>query len=198
MKECKWQLSDSKVYSPLPKEEVVPLLIRIKVTLQKSIERFDILLSNQDKKVHLQNIETFTIPYFYILPKFVQNRIVGRPIVAGRNWITRPASKYKAFHLQKYYKLFDTIITDDLDLLRFIETVELPAGCELSTIDAVSLYTNISLDHFMEVIRKLFKDHPILESELLLHVYFFFLCNNLLQLDGTTFIQIFEKETKSW
>ena len=152
MEECKRQLSDSKVYSSLPKEEVDPLLIRIKVTLQKIIEKFDILFSNQDKKFLLQNIETFTIPYFYILPIFVQNLIVGRPIVAGRNWITRPASKYKAFHLQKYYKLFDTIITDRLNLLRFIETVELPVGYELSIIDAVSLYTNISVDHFMEVV----------------------------------------------
>ena len=144
LEECKRQLSDSKVYSPLPKEEVDLLLIRIKVTLQKMIEKFDILLSNQDKKFLLQNIEKFTIPYFYILPKIVKNPIVGRPILAGCNWITRPASKYIAFHLQKYYKLFDTIITDRLDVLRFIETVELPAGCELSTIDVV-LSTQIFL-----------------------------------------------------
>ena len=116
---------------------------------------------------------------------------MGTPILAGCNWITRPASKYIAFHLQKYYKLFDTIVTDQLDVLRFIETVELPAGCELSTIDVVSLYTNIPLDHFMEVIKKLFEDHPIPEAELLLDLLHFVLYNNLLQFDGTTYIQIF-------
>ena len=43
----------------------------------------------------------------------------------------------------------------------------------------------------MEVIKKLFKDHPIPEAELLLDLLHFVLYNNLLQFDGTTYIQIF-------
>ena len=140
------------------------------------------------KSFFYKTLKSLLFHIFYILPKIIKNPIVGRPILAGCNWITRPASKYIAFHLQKkYYNLFDTIITDRLDVLRFIETVELPAGCELSTIDVVSLYTNIPLDHFTEVIKKLFKDHPIPEAELLLDLLHFVIYNNILQFDGTTY-----------
>ena len=180
MEECKRQMSYSKIYRPLQKEEVDPLLVRIKVTLRKKHKKVwhSPFLSRQ--KVPSTKHWKLSFPCFYILSKIVKNPIVGRPILAGCNWNTRPASKYIAFHLQQYYKRFDTIITDRLDVLRFIETVELLAGCELSTIDVVSLYTNIPLDHFMEVIRKLLKDHPFPEAELLLDLLHFVLYNNLL------------------
>ena len=69
MEECKRQLSDSKVYNPLPKEEVNTLLIRIKITLHTIIEKFDILLSNSDKRFLLQNIEKFTFHIFTFFQK---------------------------------------------------------------------------------------------------------------------------------
>ena len=40
----------------------------------------------------LSKIKNFTIPHFYIIWKILKNPIVGRPIVAGYNWILTPAS----------------------------------------------------------------------------------------------------------
>ena len=63
MAECKRQLSDSKVYNPLPKEEVDPLLIRIKVALRKIIEKLAFYFQIKTKSFFYK---TFKILLFHI------------------------------------------------------------------------------------------------------------------------------------
>ena len=48
--------------------------------------------SYQEAKFLLSETESFTVPHFYIIWKILKNPIVGRPIVAGYNWILTPAS----------------------------------------------------------------------------------------------------------
>ena len=168
------------------------LLLKIKVSLNQILKKFDNILSYQEKRFLSQNEKSFSIPLFYIIPKVLKNPIVGRPIVGGTNWITKPASRFVAFHLQSYYKLFDTILLDKIDVVQFIESNPLDSDIDLSTLDIVGLYTNIPLDHFMECMRKLvLEDFPIPQGELIVDLLEFILYNNLLQFNGSIFIQIF-------
>ena len=59
--------------------------------------RFDQILqfcSSKEKELLLSKTLNFMVPHFYIIWKILKNPIVGRPIVAGHNWILTPASKF--------------------------------------------------------------------------------------------------------
>jgi len=53
-------------------------------------------------KFLLSKIESFSIPYFYITWKFLKKPMVGRPIVAGYNWILTPASIFCRHFLERF------------------------------------------------------------------------------------------------
>ena len=46
---------------------------------------------------------------------------MGRPIVAGYDWILTPASIYIGNFFIKYYFKFENILTGSLELVRFID-----------------------------------------------------------------------------
>ena len=79
-----------------------------------------------------------------------------------------------------------------MEVIQFIESNQAELNSDLSTIDIVGLYTNIPLDHFMSIMKKLiFIDHPIPKGELIIELLEFILFNNILQFNGSFFIQIF-------
>ena len=57
-------------------------------------------------------LKNFTIPHLYIIWKTLKNQIVGRPTVAGYNWILTPASIFVGHYLKDFYCKFDSILTD--------------------------------------------------------------------------------------
>ena len=129
---------------------------------------------------------------FYILPKLTKDPIVGRPIAGGSNWITKPQSKYVAFYLQSYYKIFDTILVDRMEIIQYVESVLQEPNIRLCTLDAVSLYTNIPLKDFVDRMKRLLiKDHPIPQGPLILELLELILFFNILEFNGEYFIQIF-------
>ena len=50
----------------------------------------------------LSKLRNFTIPHLYMIWKFLKNPIVGRPIVAGSNWILTPASSFVGHYLNEF------------------------------------------------------------------------------------------------
>ena len=98
----------------------------------------------------------FDIPHFYIIWKILKNPIVGRPIVAGYNWILTPASIFVGHYLKEFYSKFENILTDSLSLIRILEISKFDKDCFLLTIDFSSLYTNISIKDAMELMKRLF------------------------------------------
>ena len=98
----------------------------------------------------------FDIPHFYIIWKILKNPIVGRPIVAGYNWILTPASIFVGHYLKEFYSKFENILTDSLSLIRILEISKFDKDCFLFTIDFSSLYTNISVKDAMELMKRLF------------------------------------------
>ena len=46
---------------------------------------------------------------------------VGRPIVAGYNWILTPAAIFVGYFLKEFYVKFDGILKDSLRLVKILE-----------------------------------------------------------------------------
>ena len=110
---------------------------------------------NFEAKFWLSKIESFSIPHFYIICKILKKSPVGRPVVAGYNWIFAPASIFVGFFLKEFYVKFDGILKDSLSLVKILEKTKFNKFCLLFMVDFESLYTNIPVEHAFEMINKL-------------------------------------------
>jgi hypothetical protein len=77
--------------------------------------------SYQEEIFLLSKIESFSVPHFYIIWKILKNPMVGRPIVAGYNWLLTPASIFVGTFLKDFYGKFDEILKDSLSLIKILE-----------------------------------------------------------------------------
>ena len=91
-----------------------------------------------------------------IIWKILKNPIVGRPIVAGYNWILTPASFFVGHYLKEFYSKFENILTDSLSLVKKLENTFFDKDYFLFTIDFKNLYTNISVKDAIKIIKELF------------------------------------------
>ena len=123
----------------------------------------------------------------------MKNPIVGRPIVAGYNWILTPASIFVGHYLKEFYCKFDSILTDSLSLVKILEEKRFDKNCFLFTIDFKSLYTNIPVEDAINAIKILvwkFQD-VIPNAEFVVELLEVILKNSLMTFDGEYFQQIF-------
>jgi hypothetical protein len=154
--ECKRQLSDSMVYKKLNPKEIENLISEAKkqlsFTIQKHMNKRN--CSQKEADYLKSKFLNFSIPHFYIIWKMHKNPIVGRPIVAGYNWILTPVSIFVGHHLKKYCHHFDSILTDSLSLLKTLETTQFDMESQLFTVDFKSLFTNIPCDHAVELMKE--------------------------------------------
>ena len=109
--ECKRQLYDIYTYVKLSLEEMEILVAKIKSELSEVINKNMLhnFCSKIEKEFLLSKFSNFCIPHFYIIWKLLKNPIVGRPIVAGYNWILTPASIFVGHYLKDFYSKFDSI-----------------------------------------------------------------------------------------
>ena len=77
----------------------------------------------------LSKLFVFDIPHFYINWKILKNPIVGRPIVAGYNWILTPASIFVGHYLKELYSKFENILTDSISLIKILEISKFDKDC---------------------------------------------------------------------
>ena len=98
----------------------------------------------------------YDIPHFYIIWKILQNPIVGRPIVAGYNWLLTPASIFVGQYSKEFCSKFDNILRDSLSLVNLLEKMKFDKESFLFTTDFKNLYSNISVKDAMELMRRLF------------------------------------------
>ena len=97
----------------------------------------------------------YNIPHFYIIWKILKNPIVGRPIVAGYNWILTPASIFVGHHLKIFYSIFENILNDSLSLVKLLGKTKIDNDCFLFTVDFQNLYSNISVKDALELLKRL-------------------------------------------
>ena len=110
----------------------------------------------------MSKIYKYDIPHFYIIWKILKNPIVGRPIVAGYNWILTPASIFVGHYLKEFYSKFENILTDSLSLIKILEKTKFEKEIFLFTVDFKNLYSNISIKDAVELIKDWFSDIKML------------------------------------
>ena len=111
--ECARQLSDKKTYFKLSEENLKTIISEIQNKLKRTVESH-MYKGNCTKKEAdflLSKMYIFDIPHFYIIWKILKNPIVGRPIVAGYNWIVTPASIFVGHYLKEFYSKLEYILT---------------------------------------------------------------------------------------
>ena len=108
-------------------------------------KRSNILMSKSEKNM---------VPHFYIIWKMLKHPPIGRPPVAGKNWILTPASTFVEHFLKELYRKFDGILTDGLSLVKRLETTKFDEACFVFTRDFKSLYTNIPTEYAINSRRK--------------------------------------------
>ena len=108
------------MYSPLTPVEATTKVKDAKTTLSGIVKQFKNLLTQQEIRFLKLYADTPPkIPHFYILWKMHKNPVVGRPIVAGYNWITTGASKLVAYYLNQFVTHFE--LPDSFSLVRELE-----------------------------------------------------------------------------
>ena len=196
IKECKRQLDDIEVYLKLSNDQVQELIRQIQNQLVNIIDFHKQRgnCSKREEEFLISKLHIFIIPHFYILWKILKDPIVGRPIVSGCNWILTPVSIFVGHHLKKFCEKFDTILPDTLNLVKMLETKRFEQDCFLFTIDFKSLYTNIPVDHAIEMMKEIIFEHKdiISNGDFILDLLNLVLKNSLMQFREEFFQQIFE------
>ena len=123
----------------------------------------------------------------------MKNPPVGRPIVAGYNWILTPASIFVGHFLKEFYIKFDGILKDSLSLVRILEKTKFDLGCFLFTVDFENLYTNIPVSDAIEMIKRLvfLYQNVIQNTHFIIELLDIVLKNSLMSFDKEYFQQIF-------
>ena len=102
IKECVRQLYDNNTYLKLSAAEAEMLIAKIKSELLDVVNKYFAKKECSQKQAVFLTSKSrlFTIPHFYIIWKILKNPPIGRPIVAGNDWILTPASIF-AEHFPK-------------------------------------------------------------------------------------------------
>jgi len=156
--ECTRQLEDIKTYLELTEDMVKNIIMEVQNKLKRIVESH-MYKGNCTKKEAdflLSKIYIFDIPHFYIIWKILKNPIVGRPIVAGYNWLLTPASIFVGYYLKEFYSKFKNILTDSLSLVKLLAEMKFDKDSFLFTVDFKNLYSNISVKDALELMRRLF------------------------------------------
>jgi len=193
--ECKRQLHDIMTYLKLSMEEVEILIAKIQSELSEVVNKFVAKkeCSKKEALFLLSKNRLFTVPHFYIIWKVLKNPPVGRPIVAGYDWILTPASIFVGHFLKEFYCKFDGILTDSLSLVKILETTKFDEDCSVFTIDFKSLYTNIPIDDAINCIKELVMEFAdvIQNADFVIELLNVILKNSLMTFNGEFFQQIF-------
>ena len=73
--------------------------------------------------------------------------IFEKPLIgSGYDWILTPVSIFAGHFLKEFYSKFDSILTDSLSLVKFLENAKFDDDVFVFKIDFKSLYTNIPVD----------------------------------------------------
>ena len=119
LKNAKDSCMKKKVDNQLTQEEANQLIRVIKKHLSNIVNKHTLkgICSNKEAAFLLSNLNKFNTPHFYIIWKILKNPIVGRPIVAGYNWILTPASIFVGHYLKDFCFKFDSILLDSFSLI---------------------------------------------------------------------------------
>lgn len=134
-------------------------------------------------------------PVFYCLPKIHKHhqKTLGRPIIAGSDYIFKKPSKYIDTFLQTLVCKQDSYVQDTTDLLNKIGIIKPNEFQEfiLVTMDVQSRYNNIPHDEKIDSVSHVLLNSESIEanSEFLLQLQDFVLHNNYFRFRNTYYLQ---------
>jgi hypothetical protein len=118
---------------------------------------------DKQQKFTIRNAQ-WDLPAFHGLPKLHKAGILKlRPIVGVTSWVTTNPSKLLSHILHQELaksRHIDTILRDSKELANQLDTLQLPDNCILFTMDATSLYTNMSPDLVITTLNEFISDSP--------------------------------------
>ena len=160
-KTIKEHLSDKQTYERLKENDA-------NFRLQELNEQLTYLFENPSAGVQnsLSEIEQkyfarslhqdHRIPTFYGLAKIHKQPWTLRPVVSCCGSLLAAISTWIDFHLQKLRNKLPTFITDSTDFQKELTKVKIPKYTRICTCDAISMYTNIDVDHSIDIVRQWF------------------------------------------
>ena len=96
------------------------------------------------------------IPTFYGLVKIHKQPWTLRPVVSCCGSLLATISTWIDFHLQKLRTKLPAFIQDSTEFQRELNNTSIPKNTKIITCDAVSMYTNIDVEHSIETLRNWF------------------------------------------
>ncbi len=134
-------------------------------------------------------------PVFYGMPKIHKNPILLRPVVSCVNSFPSIFSTWLDFQMKKLLHLIPSYIKNSTDLIKDLQTINLPAGAKLFTADATSMYTNIDTTTGLQTFRHLFHTYndsiPItFPKDLFLTTLEIIMSNNIFSFSDTFWLQL--------
>jgi hypothetical protein len=88
-----------------------------------------------------------------------------RPVVSKVGTLLECVSKWLDYKLQPLVKYLPSVIVDGRSLRDYLISLVVPKNARLFTADAVSMYTNIELEHAFQVIKEWMESLPSTELE---------------------------------
>jgi len=151
---------------------------------------FDSLPRDMQSKsrVIVYKLRATRIGHFYGLPKVHKTPFALRPIVSFTGNVLQGISKWVAFHLQSLVNSIPHALKDSNAALLDVKNARSTTHCRIFTLDIVSLYTSIPIDHALVVLESYLRNHPL--GQYLMHAANLILKNNFFEFDGSLWHQI--------
>uniref|UniRef100_A0A803SUQ2 Reverse transcriptase domain-containing protein n=1 Tax=Anolis carolinensis TaxID=28377 RepID=A0A803SUQ2_ANOCA len=151
IKEAERQLTNEHFYRTLNKDPVDKIRSIIRTVCSEGLA-----LGYISIQTHEFLIKQFPrTPLFYMLPKIHKgiHPPPGRPIVSGIGSILEPIAKYVDHFLQPFVTQTKSYIKDTRHFINTVESLHIPEGAILMTLDITALYTSIPLEEARQVIK---------------------------------------------
>lgn len=140
------------------------------------------LNGNLDKQQSFTiNTVNWILPAFHGLPKLHKNGDLKlRPIVGATNWLTTNPSKLLSHFLQRESASspLHTILRDSKSLASNLDDLKLPKNAIIFTMDATSLYTNMTVDLTLSSLVEFLQLRPNPQLQTILPLLAEFVLNN--------------------
>ena len=134
------------------------------------------------------------IPTFYGLVKVHKTPWQLRPVVSCCGSLLARVSSWVDYHLQSIRYTIPSFIKDSEELQKQLLQLSIPYNTKIFTCDAISMYTNIDIDHCIEILTKWFDKYkheaPLsLPPKLLVAAITIVMKNNIFNFSDTFWIQ---------
>ena len=185
------QLSEKEAHERLhnAREELFYTLMNPTATTQNS-------LTDPQKKYFTRvfNHTKHRTPTFYGLVKIHKQPWKLRPVVSCCGSFLAAISSWIDYHLQNLRTTIPSFIQDSISLKQQLEQTDIPSNTKLFTADAISMYTNIDVDHSVTIIKTwldVYKHElpPNLPSHLLVAALTVVMKNNVFTFGDTFWLQ---------